>query len=232
MIGGISLEQVVRLVMRIGLFGGTFDPVHLGHLILAEQGRVQGHLDEVWFIPSAHPPHKREQSLTRFEQRCDMLELAIAGHPHFRIDRIEKDLPPPSYTVQTVTELRQRHPEHEFVLILGADGLADLPRWYQPQQILSQVGLLVAPRPGVLLWTGERLAHVLGLDPAQLRLNYIACPLIEIASREVRQAVAQGWSIRYLVPRAVEEYIRERGLYRPKTARPDPSPSSYNLPVL
>jgi nicotinate-nucleotide adenylyltransferase len=218
--------------MRIGLFGGTFDPVHLGHLILAEQGREQGHLDEVWFVPSAHPPHKREQPLTRFEQRCDMLELATAGHPHFRIERIEKELPPPSYTVQTVSELRQRHPDHEFFLILGADGLADLPGWYQPQQLVSQVGLLVAPRPGVSLWTAERLANVLGLNPVQVRLHYIACPLIEIASRELRQAVARGWSIRYLVPRAVEEYIRERGLYRPKTPATGQSSSTFNLNVL
>lgn len=200
--------------MRIGLLGGTFDPVHLGHLILGEQGREQGRLDEVWFLPSAYPPHKMDRPLTRFEQRCDMLELALAGHPQFRIERIEKDLPAPSYTVETLAALRERHPEHEFFLLLGADGLADLPGWYQPQRIVAQAGLLVAPRPGTLLWTAERLAEALGLEPLQLRLQYIACPLIEIASREIRRAIAHGWSIRYLVPRAVEEYIRERRLYR------------------
>lgn len=217
--------------MRIGLLGGTFDPVHLGHLILAEQSRDQGRLDEVWFVPSAHPPHKREQP-TRFEQRCDMLELATAGHPHFRIERIEKELPPPNYTVQTVAQLRQRYPAHEFFLILGADSLADLPAWYQPQQIVSQTGLLVAPRPGVMLWTAERLAEALGVNAGEVRLHYIACPLIEIASRELRRSVAQGWSIRYLVPRAVEEYIRERGLYRPKAPRSGPTSTTgeLNLP--
>ncbi|MBA2227480.1 MAG: nicotinate (nicotinamide) nucleotide adenylyltransferase [Thermogemmata sp.] len=218
--------------MRIGLFGGTFDPVHMGHLILAEQSRDQGRLDEVWFVPSAHPPHKREQPLTRFEQRCDMLELATAGHPHFRIERIEKELPPPGYTVQTLTHLRQRHPDHEFFLILGADSLADLPGWYQPQQIVSQAGLLVAPRPGVMLWTAERLAEAIAVNAGQVRLHYIACPLIEIASRELRRSVAQGWSIRYLVPRAVEEYIRERGLYRPKASGSGPASATYELTLL
>ncbi|MCS7271229.1 MAG: nicotinate (nicotinamide) nucleotide adenylyltransferase, partial [Gemmataceae bacterium] len=102
---------------------------------------------------------------------------------------------------------------HEFFLILGADGLADLPGWYQPQRIVAQAALLVAPRPGNLLWTAERLAAALQVAPSQIRLQYVACPLIEIASRDLRRAVAQGWSIRYLVPRAVEEYIRDRKLY-------------------
>jgi nicotinate-nucleotide adenylyltransferase len=204
--------------MRIGLLGGTFDPIHLGHLILAEQARDQGHLDEVWFVPSAHPPHKMDRALTRFEQRCDMLELAIAGHPQFRIERIEKELPAPSYTVETLTALQGRYPQTEFSLLLGADGLADLPSWYQPQRIVAQVSLLVAPRPGVLLWTPERLADALALSPHQLRLQYIACPLIEIASRDIRRAVQHGWSIRYLVPRAVEQYIQERQLYRSLTS--------------
>ncbi len=90
--------------MRIGIFGGTFDPVHMGHLILAEQCRTQARLDEVWFVPSHSPPHK--DKITRFDQRCDMLELATAGHPAFRIDRIEKDLPEPSYTARTLEQLR------------------------------------------------------------------------------------------------------------------------------
>jgi nicotinate-nucleotide adenylyltransferase len=202
--------------MRIGIFGGTFDPVHVGHLILAEQCRDQAALDEVWFLPSYHPPHKADKGITRFEQRCDMLELATAGHPAFRIERVEKELPPPSYTAETLAELRRRHPEHEFFLLIGADSLPDLPGWYEPLRVVSQAGLIVAPRPGVMLWTAERLAMALGVDVGSIRLRYVACPMIDVASRELRRAVADRMSIRYMVPRAVEEYVRERKLYAGK----------------
>ncbi len=199
--------------MRIGIFGGTFDPVHMGHLILAEQCRDQAGLDEVWFLPSYHPPHKAAAAVTRFEPRCDMLELAVAGHPHFRIERIEKELPPPSYTAETLAELRRRHPGAEFFLLMGSDGLPDLPQWYEPRRVIELAGLVVVPRPGVMLWTADRLAKALGISTDAVRLRYAACPMIEIASRELRRAVADGMSVRYLVPRAVEEYLRDRKLY-------------------
>src|SRR5215470_13076021 len=105
--------------MRVGVFGGTFDPVHLGHLILAEQCREQGRLDQVWFLPSAHPPHKLHERLTRFDQRVEMLQLALAGHESFRIEEIEKELPAPGYTVDTVAALHRRHPGDEFLLLTG-----------------------------------------------------------------------------------------------------------------
>ncbi len=198
--------------MRIGIFGGTFDPVHVGHLILAEQCRAQARLDEVWFVPSAHPPHK-DKGVTRFEQRCEMLELAVAGHPAFRIDRIEKEMPEPSYTARTLAELRARHPDDEFHLILGSDCLPDLPGWYEPRLVIERAGLIVVPRPGVMLWTAERLAAAMGVPEAAVRMRFVACPPIDLASRELRRSVADGMSIRYMVPRAVEEYVRERKLY-------------------
>ena len=197
----------------IGLFGGTFDPVHMGHLILAEQCRAQADLDEVWFLPSYHPPHKAAKEITRFDQRCEMIELATAGHPSFKVERIEKELPPPSYTAETLSELRRRHPEHELFLLMGSDQLPDLPLWYEPRRVVEQAGLVVVPRPGVMLWTADRLATALGVDAAAVRLRFVACPMIEIASRELRRAVADGMSIRYMVPRAEEEYVRERKLY-------------------
>lgn len=200
--------------MRIGIFGGTFDPVHLGHLILAEQCRDQAGLDEVWFLPSYHPPHKAAKEITRFEQRCDMIDLATAGHFAFKLERIEKELPPPSYTAETLTELTRRHPGHEFFLLMGSDQLPDLPLWYEPRRVVEQAGLVVVPRPGVMLWTAERLAKALGVDVSAVRLRFVACPMIEIASRELRRAMADGMSIRYMVPRAVEEYVRERKLYQ------------------
>jgi nicotinate-nucleotide adenylyltransferase len=199
--------------MRIGIFGGTFDPVHMGHLILAEQCRTQAALDEVWFMPAAAPPHKAGSNLTRFEQRCEMIALAIAGHPSFKVERIEKDLPPPSYTAETLAELQRRHPADEFFLLMGSDGLPDLPLWYEPRKVIERAGLVVVPRPGVMLWTAERLALALGVDVSAVRLRFVACPMIEIASRELRRAMADGMSIRYMVPRAVEEYIRDRKLY-------------------
>lgn len=202
--------------MRIGIFGGTFDPIHMGHLILAEQCRAQTSLDQVWFMPSAHPPHKADKPVTRFEQRCEMLELAIAGHTAFRVERIEKDLPPPSYTAETLAELSRRHAGDEFFLLMGSDQLPDLPGWHEPLQVIGHAGLVVVPRPGVMLWTAERLATALGADVSSVHLRFVACPMIEIASRELRRAVADGMSIRYMVPRAVEEYIRDRKLYSGK----------------
>jgi len=199
--------------MRIGIFGGTFDPVHMGHLILAEQCRAQANLDEVWFVPSHIPPHKADKGVTRFEQRCDMLELATAGHPAFRIDRIEKDLDPPSYTARTLEHLHTRHPGNEFALLMGSDCLPDLPGWYEPRLVIERASLVVVPRPGVMLWTADRLAAALGVAPSAVRMQYVACPMIEIASRELRRAITDGMSIRYMVPRAVEEYVRERKLY-------------------
>ena len=208
-----SVETLRINFMRIGIFGGTFDPVHLGHLILAEQCRDQAKLDRVWFLPSAHPPHKADQLVTRFEQRCEMVELAIAGHPAFRVERIEKELPPPSYTAQTLAELHRRHSADEFLLLMGSDQLPDLPGWYEPKHVVEQAGIVVVPRPGVPVWTAEMLASALGVDMSAIRLKTVDCPPIEIASREIRQSVAEGKSIRYLVPRAVEEYIRDRKLY-------------------
>ena len=200
---------------RIGLFGGTFDPVHVGHLILAEQCRTQAGLDAVWFLPSYRPPHKTDKPVTRFEQRCDMLALALAGQPAFRVEPIEKELPPPSYTAETLRELRERHPGHEFHLLLGADSLIDLPTWYEPLKVVERAGLVVVPRPGVMLLTAEMLASALGLPGAAgVRLRVVSSPAVDVASRDLRRLVGGGHSIRYLVPRSVEEYVRERKLYQ------------------
>jgi nicotinate-nucleotide adenylyltransferase len=208
--------------MRIGIFGGTFDPIHLGHLILAEQCRDRAKLDEVWFLPSAHPPHKSGQPVTRFEQRCEMLELATAGHPAFRVERLEKELPPPSYTAETLAELHRRRPADELLLLMGSDQLPDLPNWYEPKRVVKLAGLIVAPRPSVVMWTAEQLANALGLSASDVRLQIVESPLIDISSRELRRSVAEGRSIRFLVPRAVEEYIRDRKLYQNPSSGPSP----------
>jgi nicotinate-nucleotide adenylyltransferase len=199
--------------MRIGLFGGTFDPPHLGHLILAERCREDAGLDEVWFLVSYRPPHKTGQPLTRFESRCEMAALATTGQPLFKVEPIEQELPPPSYTAETLAELRHRHPGDEFALVVGADSLADLPQWYEPRRVLEQAEVVAVPRPGIETWTADRVAAAVGLPQQAVRLTIVDCPLIEVASRDLRKRVAEGRSIRFLVPRAVEEYIRDKKLY-------------------
>lgn len=198
--------------MRIGVFGGTFDPVHLAHLILADQAREQGRLDQVLFVPAARPPHKHEHDLTPFAQRVEMLSLAISGQPAFRIDELEKDRAGPSYTVRTLELIGERHPGAELFLLIGSDTLRDLPTWYEPQAVVAQATLLVMARPGVDLVHGEKLRRQLHM-PA-LRMEVVQVPLVDIASSDVRQRVREGRSIRYLVPRAVEAYIQDKQLYR------------------
>jgi nicotinate-nucleotide adenylyltransferase len=200
--------------MRVGIFGGTFDPVHVGHLILAEQAREQARLDEVWFVPAPRPPQKEEQAVTRFDQRVEMLKLAVAGHPAFRIDELEKERTGPSYTVDTLSELHRRYPEHTFLLLIGGDSLADLPTWREPRRILEQAGLVVMARHGCPPVSENDLRQRLGW-PADTLLptTVVQAPTIEVASRDLRQRVAEGRSIRYFVPRAVEVYIHEKRLY-------------------
>lgn len=199
--------------MNIGIFGGTFDPPHLGHLILAERCREEANLDQVWFLVSYAPPHKQGQAITRFEQRCDMVTLAVTGQPAFRVEPIEKELPPPSYTARTLAELQQRHPEHTFALIVGGDSVQELPTWYEPATVLRLAGLVAVPRPGAKLLSAGELAAKVGVPPETARLTLVECPQVDIASRDIRQRVNAGKSVRFLVSRAVEEYVRERKLY-------------------
>jgi nicotinate-nucleotide adenylyltransferase len=202
---------------RIGIFGGTFDPVHLGHLIMAEQCREAGKLDEVWFIPAARPPHKQDRPRTSFSYRVEMLALAIAGMPAFRVNELEKDRAGPSYTADTLTELHRLHPQVDFALLLGSDCLPDLPGWHEPERILKLAELLIYARPGWSEITPEGLRKSLRLsENTSLRMRLVAGPLIDIASRDLRQRAAEGRSLRFLVPRAVECYIDEKKLYREK----------------
>jgi nicotinate-nucleotide adenylyltransferase len=197
--------------MRIGVFGGTFDPVHLAHLILAEQCREQARLDQVWFIPAARPPHKHERALTPFGQRVEMLALAIAGQPAFRINELEKDRPGPSYTADTLTELQRANAGAEFFLLIGSDTLADLPHWHEPARVAELATLLIVDRPDAPGMDIEPLARTIGVT---LRCQRILMPLMAISSRDLRQRAAAGKSLRYLVPRAVEAYILDKHLYR------------------
>jgi nicotinate-nucleotide adenylyltransferase len=199
---------------RVAVFGGTFDPVHVAHLIVAEQAREQARLDQVWLIPAASPPHKQSQPVTPFAQRVEMLRLAFAGQPAFHIDELEKDRPGPSYTADTLTELHARHPDTDFHVLLGSDCLPDLPYWHEPARILHIAGLLIVARPSWPLKTADELRAALRLAAqTTLRLQVIDSPLLEISSRDLRRRAAEGRSLRFLVPRTVECYIQEKKLY-------------------
>jgi nicotinate-nucleotide adenylyltransferase len=198
--------------MRTGVFGGTFDPIHLGHLILAEQCREKGRLDQVLFVPTAQPPHKPQPRVS-FAQRVEMLQLAISGNSAFQIDTIEGERAGTSYTADTLEEMRRRRPGDELFLIIGADSLRDLPLWYQPERIVRAASLLVVTRPD---WPAPALAALrAGLpDDVPLRCEVIEAPLIGIASRALRRQLAEKRSVRYQVPRAVEAYIQDKSLYQ------------------
>jgi nicotinate-nucleotide adenylyltransferase len=200
--------------MRVGIFGGTFDPVHLGHLMVAEQCREQGRLDQVWFVPAPRPPHKLDRAVSPFGQRVEMLALAIAGNPAFRIDEIEKERTGPSYTADTLQLFHQRQPELDLSLLIGSDCLPDLPRWHQPEQIVERAALLVVARPGWPILSVEELRDSLNLGgEVPLRMQVVPVPLIDLSSTDLRRRAGAGHSLRYLVPRAVECYVQEKRLY-------------------
>lgn len=192
---------------RVGLLGGVFDPVHNGHLIAAEAAREACGLRRVMFIPAADPPHKRYTGLASAETRAEMVRLAIQDHPCFELSPVELRRAGRSYTVDTLSELRQTLGEKTgLFLIIGADNVTEMATWHRPDRILSLATVVVARRPGA---TPDRA------DPALTRgMRFVETPLIEISSTDIRRRVREGRSIRYLVPREVEKYIYEHGLYR------------------
>lgn len=198
--------------MRLGLLGGTFDPVHVGHLILAETAREQLRLDRVVFVPAGVPWRKAVVSITDSEHRLAMLRLATAGNAAFAVSDVEVTRAGPSYTAETLKALAKEHPGAELFFLLGDDALADLPNWYQPRRILQLATLAVARRPGGgPAQPGDEAPR--GLSAGLVRLEM---PRIDISASAIRARVRDGLSVRYLVPDAVEEYIREHGLYRSK----------------
>ena len=199
--------------MRLGIFGGTFDPVHYGHLLVAEQCLEQCRLDQVWFVPAGIPPHKLERTIAPGKARAEMLELAIAGHDRFRVDRRELERTDPCYTVETLAALSAEDPSREPYFILGADSLADFPTWREPRRILELAQLAVANRGGAALPDLGPLRPVLGAA-LESRLQFVTIPGIDISSSDIRRRVYDGKSIRYMTPRAVECYIEAHGLYK------------------
>lgn len=199
--------------MRIGIYGGTFDPVHLGHLVLAETCRENCQLDRVILIPAGVPPHKQGRELTAGHIRADLLELAVAGYGEFSVDRSEIKRSGPSFTVQTLRALRQAHPDDELFFLMGADSLAEFHLWREPQEIATLAGLIVVNRGTQPPSSPESLVPLLGRDAVD-RIQFVTMPGIDISASDLRRRVRHGHSVRYLVPRAVERYIIEHQVYR------------------
>ncbi|MFO0950215.1 MAG: nicotinate-nucleotide adenylyltransferase [Isosphaeraceae bacterium] len=198
--------------MRLGLYGGTFDPIHLGHLILAEQCREACGLERVWFVVTASPPHKAGQR-TPVHHRLEMARIAVAGHPAFEVSEIEARRPGPHYSVETLTQLRRERPGDELFFLIGADSLVDLPTWRQPEEIARLARIVVVNRPGIDL-TPANPEALPDFGPGAFPLSVVNVPPIGIASRDLRARLGQKRSIRYMVPRGVEAYIEAQGLYR------------------
>jgi nicotinate-nucleotide adenylyltransferase len=196
---------------RVGLFGGTFDPVHHGHLIAVAELRFALELDRVALIPNASPPHKPGLPLSPAEHRLAMLRLAIQGVPWLEIDPIEVERAGTSFTVDTLSELTNRHPATTFVFLMGEDSLRDLPTWREPERIVGLAELGVATRPGVVLDLEDLYARI---PSARGRVAVVEIPDVSIASRDLRRRVAEGRPITFQVPRPVERYLTDHRLYQ------------------
>jgi len=198
---------------RIGIFGGTFNPIHLGHLLTAQDASEQLRLERVIFIPSAAPPHKVVDKLASARDRLQMIKLAIRGHDRFEVDDLEIRRGGKSYSVDTLRELRRRHPRATLYFIIGADSLQELHLWREVRRLVTLCTFVTVPRPGF----EPKPVVDPRLDAAtrrRLRQQVLRGHACDIASRDIRARVAEGKSIRYLVPDAVREYIRTRQLYR------------------
>jgi nicotinate-nucleotide adenylyltransferase len=189
--------------VRLGLLGGTFDPPHLGHLIVASAAFESLELDRILFIPAAAPPHKLGSVVASAEQRLEMVRRAITGDPRFAVDDLELRRPGASYTVDTLRALREREPGVELFFLVGADQVRELHTWRDPEEVSRLACLAVLSRGGDQIPSAGRY-----------RTLPVAVPRIDIAATEIRRKVAAGESIRYLVPEAVREYIEGEGLYR------------------
>ena len=201
--------------MRIGILGGTFDPVHYGHLLLAECGREQCNLDQVWLVPNVTSPHKTDDVVSKPEHRLEMLRLATAGNEAFRVVSLEIQRGGVSYSVDTLREIHQAEPEAQLFLLLGADSLADLPRWREPARI-CELAIPVAVRrpdhPEPDLSVLDNLVSETRM--AEIRQCRVDMPLIDLSATDLRRRAAHGESLRYRTPRAVQRYIQTHGVYR------------------
>lgn len=197
---------------KIGVFGGTFDPIHLGHLIVAEEAAERLGLEKVFFVPAKDPWRKPRKDVADAVDRLKMVRLAVEGNPRFSVSTVDMEREGPSYSVDTLEDLRRSEgASADFHFILGYDALADLPNWREPGRLADIAHLVAVVRPGYRVdWSAlERV-----VANAQERIALLEIPEVGISSTELRRRVAEGRSIRYWVPESVDAYIRSQGLYR------------------
>jgi nicotinate-nucleotide adenylyltransferase len=198
--------------MKIGIFGGTFDPPHIGHLILAEEAQSHLKLDRVLWVLTPFPPHKQGQNITRLQHRIKMVQLAIAGNPSFVFSSVDVDRPLPHYAVDTVAILHEKMPDNELFYLMGGDSLRDLTFWHRPIDFVELCqGIGVLRRPGAEF----DLAVINSLIPGiNGKLQFIDSPLIDISASDIRMRVANGKPFRYLITENIYKFILLRKLYQ------------------
>lgn len=198
---------------RMGIMGGTFDPIHYGHLVAAEGARHRFQLDKVIFIPAGRPPHKTVREISHPHHRWIMTELAVASNPFFDASTLEVDRPGYSYTIDTVRQVRELYPEVEVFFITGADAVLEILSWKQVDELLNMCWFIAATRPGYPL--GNLKRRLSGITPGQIRrIIPMEVPALAISSTDIRSRVREGRPIKYLLPEPVEAYILNKGLYR------------------
>jgi nicotinate-nucleotide adenylyltransferase len=212
--------------LRVGILGGAFNPPHVGHLVCAQEAVVQLELEKVVFMPVGQAPHRDLSDDPGAEGRLEMVSLAVAGDDRFEVSRAEIDRAGPSYTADTLQELRSKAPDDELFLILGGDQAAALPRWHEPETVLSLATVAVVERSN---WSRNAIGITIGRLPGAERIRYLDMPLMQISSSAIRRRVGSGLPIRYLVPDKVANHIGAKGLYR--AAKPRPASTSKAVPA-
>ena len=202
--------------MRVGILGGAFNPPHIGHLVCAQEALLQLELHSVLFVPVGQAPHRELESDPGSEERFEMVELAIEDDDRFAGSRMEIDRDGPSYTSDTLRELRASQPDDELVLILGGDQAATLPRWHEPEEVLELAQVAVVERSN---WSRNAVGISVGRLKGAERIRYLDMPVIQVSSSSIRRRVAAGAPIRYLVPDRVANHIGATGLYGAAGAR-------------
>ena len=200
--------------MKIGIMGGTFDPVHIGHLLLGEFAYEDFGLDQIWFMPNGNPPHKKtEQTEESLHHRVEMVKLAARDVPYFRVNLYEAETEEHSYTYSTMQEFNRQYPEDEFYFILGADSLFSIEEWKDFRKIFPTCTILAAMRDDKDAQSMQSQIDYLKKE-YNASIELLQAPLVEISSTAIRKRAAKGRSVRYMVPDAVAEYIAEHRLYR------------------
>jgi nicotinate-nucleotide adenylyltransferase len=186
--------------MKIGILGGTFDPPHNGHLLIASEALTQLRLDEIWFMPNKIPPHKQDNDISSIQDRVNMIQLAISDHPNFKLETIELEREGPSYTYDTIKILKKRHPNAEFFFIIGGDMVEYLPKWYKIDDLLTMVTFVGVRRPGYSFSTPYSIKEIYS-------------PQFDVSSTMLRKRFKEGKNTRYLLPDQVKKYVEEKNLY-------------------